>query len=228
MFGTTRWVLHLAEKTPPHTHTHHLHLLFEEEAKTLEPQQVHWCSIACWVKSGGRTPPGSSVTTNPCCLPSSQPHLTFRLLSFPDGCNQLCFKPFYEDSRLSPPKFLSLLGSMPAWTLNMGSFNKAAPPTSNIIKATVWKICTLVLIWFKVRSQKHSYKSEIVIKTYGLNESSSVGFCIIQRTLHKEFPSSIFLLYLLTLRMFTITEIFFNFLFEYKSELVIGKLRHRA
>lgn len=40
---------------------------------------------------------------------------------------------FYKDSRLSPPKFLSLLVSMPACSLNTGSFKTAAPLTTNRI-----------------------------------------------------------------------------------------------
>ncbi len=167
MSGTTCWILHLAQKIiscllliPALL----LYLLCEEEVKTLDPpQQVQECSNARWVRSGGRTPSNSPVTTNPCCLPSSQPFLTlslslaFGLLSFPDGCNQLGLH-FYEDSGLSPPKFLSLLVSMPTCTLNMGSFNKAPPSTDNRIQAKLSKISILVLIQY---GSQHIFKLEI-------------------------------------------------------------------
>lgn len=141
MSGTTCWILHLAQKIISCLLlilALLLYLLFEEEVKDTgspPPQQVQGCSNARWVRSGGSTPPGSPVATNPCFLPSSQRFLAFGLLSFPDGCNQVGPRPFffYEDSRLSLPEFLSLLVSMPACTLHMGSFNKDAPRTDNKI-----------------------------------------------------------------------------------------------
>lgn len=90
MSGTTFRILHLAQKIiscllliPALL----FYLLFEEEVKTLDPpQQVQGCSNARWVRSGDRTPSSSPVTTNPCCLPSSQPFLTLSLSRFLDCC----------------------------------------------------------------------------------------------------------------------------------------------
>lgn len=106
MSGTTYRVLHLAEKIISCLlliSALLFYLLFEEEVKTLDPpQQVQGCSNAHWVRSGGRTPPDSPVTTNRYCLPSSQPFLAFGLLSFPDGCNQLGLRPFLRELKTFP------------------------------------------------------------------------------------------------------------------------------
>lgn len=76
----------------------------------------------------------------PCDYQSPLPTLLPNLSSFLDCClfqmvaiNLVSDLFLYEDSRLSPPKFFSLLVSMPTCTLNTGSFNKAAPPTNSRI-----------------------------------------------------------------------------------------------
>lgn len=73
-----------------------------------------------WLPIPAAYPPPNPLLLLDCCL--------FQMVAI-----NLVSDLFYEDSRLSPPKFLSLLVSMPTFTLNTGSFNKAPPPTDNRI-----------------------------------------------------------------------------------------------
>lgn len=112
-----------------------------------------------------------------------QHFLAFRVLSFPDGCNQLGSRSlFFMRSQLSLPEFLSLLVSMPACTLPMGSFNRDANQTLSRLSK--------ILISILIQSEKFLSHSNIC-KSYVLNESSAVDFCTSQR----KFPFSLFDIY---------------------------------
>lgn len=157
MCSTTHLILHLARNIiscPLHISALLLYLEGSKKTLDLTPcllirQGVLHSTLGQW-EAHLHAPLWLLFST---AYPLRQRLLAFRVLSFPDGCNQLGPRSlFFMRSQLSLPEFF-LLVSMPACALPMGRFNGNANQTLSRLS----KILISILIQSEIR---HIFKSQ--------------------------------------------------------------------